>query len=140
MMRIVKSVSRPIHIKLVWATCRVPFGLMPVTAKMPTMITARPSHPNQGISFSSPSAHEITSGRRSFSTLQSRHLLSYLWPISMFPLVPLWETAIMMPSPVNITTPITVHVMPMLDKTPNFPERSQNTTDEHDISISNAKQ
>ncbi|MGD1152632.1 MAG: hypothetical protein ABR911_07140 [Syntrophales bacterium] len=72
MMRTAKSASRAIHIKRVWATCRVPLGLMPVTAKMPVMITARPSHPNQLISFSPASAHENDSGRRSFSMSQSR--------------------------------------------------------------------
>ena len=71
-MRIARSASRAIHIKLVWATWRVPVGLMPVTAKMTVMITARPSHPNQLISFNPASAHENDSGHRSFSMSQSR--------------------------------------------------------------------
>ncbi len=40
--------------------------------------------------------------------------------ISMFSLLPLWETAIMMPRPMAITTPITVHVV----------ERGQNAANE----------
>jgi len=78
MMRTARSASRAIHIKLVWATCRVPFGLMPVTAKMTVMITARPSHPNQLIPFSPPSARGNDSGRRSFHMSQSRRALPRL--------------------------------------------------------------
>jgi hypothetical protein len=42
-----KRTSRATPIRRVLATCRVPFGLMPVTAATAVMSTARPSHANQ---------------------------------------------------------------------------------------------
>lgn len=47
MIAIPMRATRPMAIKRVWATGRVPFGLMPVTAAMPAMTTAIPSHANQ---------------------------------------------------------------------------------------------
>ena len=47
-------------------------------------------------------------------------VLIHFRSISMFSLVPLLETAIMMPRPIAITTPITVQVVPMVARTPNF--------------------
>ena len=47
MMTIARRASRPIPIMRVWATCRVPFGLMPLTAAIAAMITARASQTSQ---------------------------------------------------------------------------------------------
>ncbi len=47
MMTISSRMSRAAPIRLVRATCRVPFGLMPLTAAMAVMRTAGPSHANQ---------------------------------------------------------------------------------------------
>ena len=44
----------------------------------------------------------------------------YLRSISMFSFLPLLETAIMMPNPINITIPINVQAMPMLANIFNF--------------------
>jgi len=59
-------------------------------------------------------------GGQSNRVKNTDRLPGYLRSILMFPLVALLETAIMMPNPINITTPITVHAMPMLVKTPIF--------------------
>jgi hypothetical protein len=107
---------------------------MPVTAKMTAMITAKPSHPNQVISFIPPSAQDIPSGRCSFSMLQSRHLPSYLRLISMPSLVPLWET------PDHDDGSNQYYDSDYYPRNADagkqnslFPERDQNTTDEHDL-------
>ena len=47
MATITKSATRATPIKCVPATCRVPFGLMPVTAATAAMSTARPSQASQ---------------------------------------------------------------------------------------------
>src|SRR6266567_6064274 len=51
---------------------------------------------------------------------RNRARVGYFRSISIFSLLPLWETAIMMPRPIAITTPITVHVVPMLYRIHNF--------------------
>src|SRR5678816_1713339 len=45
----IRRAIRATLIRRVWATCRVPFALMPVTAATAVMMTARPSHPSQVI-------------------------------------------------------------------------------------------
>ena len=47
MITITARATRPTAIIRVWATGRVPLGLMPVTAAMAAMTTAMPSHTNQ---------------------------------------------------------------------------------------------
>jgi len=47
MMTTARRTSRATPISRVRATCRVPFGLIPVRAAMAVMSTARPSHPSQ---------------------------------------------------------------------------------------------
>jgi len=47
MMTITRRMNRATPISLVWETCRVPFGLMPVMAAMAAMTTARVSQTSQ---------------------------------------------------------------------------------------------